>query len=277
MNPHQELRWADWQEFRTSSSPEVHWRAIETLANHLDDHLVLVDDQDFQNLDFSTSPARLTIFEAKDEDRTPLFALATTAGHVIVGRCDRLGTHYSHELAGFDPRWDEILSLAVTGGSRWLGDYLDLWVMVRRHHGDGPRDLAYHGIVWLNEQGWPRLRPARDDQELRDQQVWQAQAADRFPDWLHSYPLSFTPGIEPFAGFPGKKLCEDAGNINAMAWAESSPCYARGDELCLIHERVVLQFCCCRVQGTLKDSYYGVFRGTSRSETTRLKHHHSRY
>lgn len=104
----------------------------------------------------------------------------------------------------------------MTGEYRWLGDHLDLWVMVRRHHGDSLRSLAYHGVVWSDERGLPRLRPARDDQELKNQQVWQAQAADRFPNWLRSYPLSFTPGIEPFTAFPSEKLREDGGNIDAI-------------------------------------------------------------
>lgn len=244
MNSDRDLRWADWEAFRTSSSLDLSWKALETLVNHLDDHLVVVDDRDFQELDFPTSPARLTVFEARDRDRTHLFALATTDGHVIVGRCDRLNTYSKQQLAGFDPLWDEILSLAVTGGHRWLGDHLDLWVMVRRHHrgdagGEGSRSLVYHGIVRLNNQGKPWLRPARDDQELKNQRVWQAQAADRLPEWLRSYSLSFTPGIDPFAGFPGEKLCGDVGNIDTMAWARSGLCYACGDELGLIHEQAI--------------------------------------
>jgi len=81
--------------------------------------------------------------------------------------------------------------------------------MVRQHHrddvgGEGSRSLVYHGIVRLNNQGKPWLRLARDDQELKDQRVWQAQAADRLPEWLRSYSLSSTPGSTPLPVFPAR-------------------------------------------------------------------------
>ena len=203
------------------------WEAVATLVRHLDDHLLIVDETTIPE----GTACALTVFPARDAKATPLYALANTEGVVIIGRADQLPVNKSCQLTGFDPFRDEVVSLVVTRAHRLVGERLDLWLVVRRHSDGDSATVAYHGLVWLGEDGQPELTPARDDENAGGVE-WTPTPASNLPEWMRTRPMTFAPGLDPFAD-PPRGLPGSEASAEVLAWATGTLCYATPEYLVL--------------------------------------------
>ncbi|MGH8557684.1 MAG: hypothetical protein ACRESZ_09530, partial [Methylococcales bacterium] len=208
------------------------WDAVETLATHLDDHLVLVDETQFREGNI----CRLTVFSVGEKPGIQLYAGVTTSGTVLVGRADKLCEYVKQALNDFDPVWDEIISLAVTERLRVVGERLDLFVVTRRSRemNKEPDIGAYHGVVWLDANAKAHLQPARDDRDFISSVSWPASPAGKLPQWLRDWNFSSAPGSDPFDSIQQYDQVARLGEVDAVALAGRTLWYATGESLNLI-------------------------------------------
>lgn len=234
---------------KSSPDKESSWHRLEELAPHLDDHLIKTAEASIAE----GIPQRLLTFRAAPgpaDDPVPLYLAVTSAGTIVLGRCDRLGDDDGHpviqHLDGFDPLWHEVVSLAVSSRHRFLGNNLDLWIVVHRSSPTRESDdVAYHGLMRLGEDGRPKLWPARDDwdAEPAGSQWFCEEVDDRLPDWLRSWNFACTTELDVFDDIPKRVLDEmhrqdwrAHQSIKAVVRTSGTVCVSTGDEIVLLKE-----------------------------------------
>ena len=207
------------------------WQALETLADHREDHLVLVWETRVEQGNI----CRLTVFTARDPGSTLLYAGVTRSGTVVVGRADEGDARPDmYALDDFDPLRDEIVSIAVTARLRVVGERLDLWVVARRSSSktEGePETLAYHAMVWVDTEGQPKLQPALDDRDAAAGASWPASPAGRLPAHLRAWNFSCAPGIDPFDPIQKDLRLGQQASVDAVAWAGHTLWFATAKSL----------------------------------------------
>lgn len=217
------------------------WRAIEDLAQDLDD--VLVVDQRLKLKD-DGDPKSLTIFRCPNRDDgqgTELYALLTQLGQrVVIGRTDALDQRVrSLPLADYDPLWDRIVTVVATRRYRPVGDRLDLWILMRRHRPDSDKAallVAYHGLVWVDRHGQPWLEPAQDDAKPGAPGYWHAQRFDHnHPCQLHPWHgrdgFAVASGIDALPAWPPDQFATAANGYRLLLLGTDCICVSTSDGL----------------------------------------------
>lgn len=228
----------------SSRDEEAVWDALGMLAPHLEDHLVLVESVRA----FEGGVCNLTVCQARDPERTPLYVLASGDGQVRVGRTADLHRATSRYLDSFDPLWHGVLSVTASAFHRPVGDRLDLWIVVRpgsAEEADAP-PVAYHGLIWVDEDGEPHLEPSLDDQNGEERRRWLPQGAEGLPSLLVCCNFTCPVGTDVLDGKARevKAQVEEIENshfdqIEAVTWTSLEPDkgevlgVAVGGEVCL--------------------------------------------
>lgn len=179
---------------------EQAWDALGTLAVHLEDQLVLVE----HTRAYQGGLCNLMVCRARDSARSVLYVLVSGDGEVRVGRVDDLERADSRYLDGFDPLWHGVVSVTASALYRPLGDRLDLWILVRPgspQQAEAP-PVAYHGLIWVDEEGNPRLDPSRDDQETEERRRWMPHNAEDLPELLRCCNFVCPVGTDALADKP---------------------------------------------------------------------------
>lgn len=227
------MKFPDYQNYQQlkPSDSEALWQAIEDMQPHLHDRLLLSEEFDFCPI----SPCRLVAFTAND---TPLYAIASDGGKIIVGKTEQMNCHTSLNLADFDAQLCEIVTLSVTGQNSFYSDYLSLWVCVDRFEpGKAKQTQLYHARVGIDKTGEVLLEPAHDDNLKAPHSIWQGQALKaNTPNFFKTWNFSSGYGLDPFT-IPqtlNKRLsAKELPSYNAICWHEDKLCYAIGKTLYL--------------------------------------------
>ncbi len=242
MARHQHLSYKKFREYQAlieEGDRETCWRALGVLVEHLEDHLVMIEGNKPEAA--LGEPRKLTVFHARDPEKTELYVLVTAFGEVVLGRPDDLSERQVQRLNDFDPFWHEVLSISVTGSQRMVGDKLDLWIVVRqvpRKVEENPVVVAYHGLVSYSPGHGPELEPARDDWHQGETDQWVFASADRLPPWLCQWNISYSHETDPFSGVDkniGAKIEDHEQAINhrseLAAMSREHICLSVGDEI----------------------------------------------
>lgn len=204
------------------------WDALTLLMPHLDDHLAHVEHARA----FEGGVCNLTACRARDAEQTPLYILVSSDGQVRVGRTDDLRRSTSRYLDSFDPLWHGVISVTASAFHRPLGDRLDLWIVVRpgsAEQAEAP-PVAYHGLVWVDDEGDPRLEPSLDDQGGQDRRRWLPDSAEGLPELLTCCNFACPVGTDALDGRAkeSKALIDEVESkrldqIEAVTWASQEP------------------------------------------------------
>lgn len=220
------MKFPDYQKYQQldASNSEALWQAIEDMQPHLRDRLLLVEEFDF----YEISPCRLVAFTAND---TPLYAIASDGGKIIVGKTEQMSCHASLNLTDFDPQLCEIVTLSVTGQNSFYSDYLSLWICVDRFGSEKTKQTQlYHARVGIDKIGEIVLEPAYDDNLKAPHGIWQGQALKaNTPNFLKTWNFTSGYGLDPSAmplAVNNRLSAKELPPYNAISWHEDKLCYA---------------------------------------------------
>lgn len=228
------MKFSDYENYKKISAEDEqqNWQALQDLLPHLNDHLLLVDEYEFEQI----SPCRLITFTAKNSARTRLYALASDGGRIIVGKTDDLPITVSLDLTDFDPQHHEIVTLTISGQDYFLSQYLSLWVCVNRYGDADMTTVLYHARVGADESGKLHLAPAVDD-VLQSQSLWMAQAYNALaPQFLKTWNFTAAFGLDPFTmpASINNFLSYNPPPMSSVCWIAHKLCYAINKQVCLV-------------------------------------------
>jgi len=232
--PQKILKRADlvkWQALEPKDADE-NWQALAQLVAHLDDNLVEIDSlQVFQSM-----PCRLILFsyEGAGNEKEFFYLSVTSDGQVAIGHCHKLDVQDRVDLHDFHPLWDEVVSVVVTRRHRFIGNRLDLWIVINRlapdEQGRSAATFAYHGLISIAGKR-ASLSPSQDDLSEEATGDWQAFPAERLPQWLRTWHFVPIADQDPFSP-PHEEVLTALENVNHQSFQNIENLVIPGTDAC---------------------------------------------
>ena len=209
------------------------WKAVSALVPRLDDRLIVVDNADLR-LD---RPDRIAIAQPRDAGKPAIIVVVSRAGWIKVMPSDGFGKQPAEaRLEGFDPATQEIMTVALS--RRLSGRRFDLWLGAKdRVTGEdkGPLQL-FHGLVWTDDVGNPRISHSLDDAENGG--AWRPRTPQKDAEWLTRWHLTIDSDHDLRQGLPAQVAkavqrheSETGLAVTAICWRREALALAVGDRL----------------------------------------------